>query len=88
MECPQCKVVREPRDFMGKTLCYKCIYREKLKSMPRTKADKTCPLCNELVPNNRLIYCSEKCKDAADKKRSLEKYYAKKEKLLMGGVDE
>jgi predicted nucleic acid-binding Zn ribbon protein len=89
MECPQCKADREPKDFLqGKTLCYKCIYREKVKSLPRTKKDRSCALCNEIVPNNRLIYCSDKCKDEADRKRSYEKYHAKKERILMEGSDE
>ncbi len=88
MECPQCKVDREPRDFLGKSLCYKCIYKEKMKSQPKRKSSRQCLLCEEPVPNNRLIYCSEECKDKADKKRSYEKYHAKKERILMEGSDE
>lgn len=88
MECPQCKADRDTKDFLGKSICYKCTYREKLKLMPKSKKDRSCVLCNEIVPNNRIIYCSDKCKDEADRKRSLEKYYAKKQKILLEGSDE
>lgn len=88
MECPQCKTERDHKDFLGKSLCYKCIYRAKLKALPRSKTARLCVICNEIVPNNRPLYCSDKCKDEADKKRSLERYYAKKQKILLEGSDE
>lgn len=56
--------------------------------MPRHKEARICAICNELVPDKRLIYCSDKCKDEADRRRSLEKYYAKKERILLEGSDE
>jgi len=87
MECPKCKIDRQLADFLGKDICFKCIYREKIKNLPRKKTDRLCPLCNEIVPSNRLIYCSEKCKDAQDRIRSLQKYYDKKMKLPDQGTE-
>lgn len=88
MECPRCRVDRGPKDFIRNILCYKCLYQEKMKSQPRRKVDRQCLLCEQPVPDKRLYYCSEECKDKADKKRSYEKYHAKKERILMEGSDE
>lgn len=64
MRCDKCGADKMPSDFLfNNTLCYKCIYTEKIKTKknrpPQLKPN--CKMCGNEVPEGRFCYCSERC---------------------------
>jgi len=58
-KCKDCNESKNIQDFLGKEICYKCIYAHK-KAIILKKAGK-CRMCEELLDVKRWIYCSLDC---------------------------
>jgi predicted nucleic acid-binding Zn ribbon protein len=57
MLCPICLIEREDKLFLGKEICYKCMYAQKVAQANIRK----CKECGEPIPGKRWTYCSDKC---------------------------
>lgn len=60
MQCSCCKEDRKKEDFYGKENCYKCVYHEKMKKLPKRK----CKMCKAVLGNRRWVYCGDECAQA------------------------
>ena len=56
--CPGCTTDRESKDFYGKDLCYKCIYKQKLGQLLNKRQ---CKICSKCVPKGRWQFCCDIC---------------------------
>lgn len=84
MRCNYCLKDREERDFYGKSICYKCVYDEKMEiEMVKLKNKrKCCPLCGLEIPSNKVKYCSFECADIARKEQVSNRTYNKLRRYL------
>lgn len=87
MECPNCKKDKPIKDFLGKHACYKCVYLDKMKTLKKKPEERKCPICGNPPISAKALYCSDDCKLAIDRQRSLATYYKKKERILTQGVE-
>jgi len=65
MLCPKCLRLRDEKDFFGKPWCYKCVYKEKLKKIP-----KICKVCSIEIELPRSKYCSKACLEVMNRRRT------------------
>ena len=61
MKCIFCRIVRPSTDFyFGNPKCYKCVFSEKLQSLPRK--GRKCQICDSYISvTNRWSFCGESC---------------------------
>lgn len=67
MICPSCCIEKEEKDFLKKSTCYKCQYKEKV-NVAKTLKRKICKHCKTDLPKHRWRYCSEECLQEEAKK--------------------
>lgn len=70
IECPECKRFTNVNDFLGKDVCYRCLYKRKTQELKIE--NKKCKFCKtHELPPGRWVFCSKECaekQDAKDKK--------------------
>lgn len=69
MLCETCLEIREDKDFFnGNKICYKCIYKSKIKDINKDKPSNFCRICAKEVffdknakKRQRNVFCSKEC---------------------------
>lgn len=61
MICPECAEDRDFKDFLGKEVCYKCIYNAKIKGIIKISAIPVCVICKAVLSEGKRKFCSEEC---------------------------
>lgn len=63
MKCIECQNEMQEKDFYKCSICYKCIYKEKMnpKRRKKVKVDVICRECPQVVRKPRRLFCSDEC---------------------------
>jgi hypothetical protein len=63
--CPECHIEMLDKDFFGKEVCYRCIYKVKMQNQEN---GKFCRICRSKINSSRWVYCSTKCSNIGELK--------------------
>ena len=68
MICQICKLDRSVKDFLGKEICYKCVWNQKNTKVTELIPEKLCKICEKPLSSVKWKYCGQECADKGKNK--------------------